>query len=50
MGPVPKDAGDEVLVDMIESASQTISCQNFSFESLWEGIRSEKKMQNAVDV
>lgn len=37
---VCKDAGDEVLVDMIESASQTISCQNISFEILWEGIRS----------
>lgn len=37
---VCKDAGDEVLVDMIESANQTISCQNFSFEILWEGIRS----------
>lgn len=37
---VCKDAGEEVLVDMIESASQTISCSNFSIESLWEGIRS----------
>ena len=37
---VCKDAGEEVLVDMIESASQTISCSNFSFETLWEGIRS----------